>query len=129
MVLWISDMRNEDAITTRRSPGGAAPTGCPGGGRWHAQAEAQQQEVIALVRETTPDALGLAGFLWTRDAVAELIARRHWGAAGAHHGGPLSARLAVQPTEAGCGAPLAGRGVLRRPRPGQVGGRSGVVAG
>jgi transposase len=36
----------------------------------------QQQEVIALVRETTPDQLGLAGFLWTRDAVAELIARR-----------------------------------------------------
>jgi transposase len=36
----------------------------------------QQQEVIALVRETTPDELGLAGFLWTRDAVAELIAHR-----------------------------------------------------
>src|SRR6266536_5998486 len=98
-------------------------------GEQAALSESQQQEVIALVRETTPDALGLAGFLWTRDAVAELIARRHWGAAGAHHGGPLSARLAVQPTEAGCGAPLAGRGVLRRPRPGQVGGRSGVVAG
>jgi transposase len=37
----------------------------------------QQQEVIALVRETTPDQLGLAGFLWTRDAVAELIIRRY----------------------------------------------------
>ena len=37
----------------------------------------QQQEVIALVRETTPDQLGMAGFLWTRDAVAELIARRY----------------------------------------------------
>jgi transposase len=36
----------------------------------------QQQEVIALVRETTPDELGLAGFLWTRDAVAELVAHR-----------------------------------------------------
>jgi transposase len=36
----------------------------------------QQQEVIALVRETTPDELGLAGFLWTRDAVAEVIAHR-----------------------------------------------------
>jgi transposase len=36
----------------------------------------QQQEVIALVREATPDQLGLAGFLWTREAVAELIARR-----------------------------------------------------
>jgi transposase len=37
----------------------------------------QQQEVIALVRETTPDQLDRAGFLWTRDAVAELIARRY----------------------------------------------------
>jgi transposase len=36
----------------------------------------QQQEVIALVRDATPDQLGLAGFLWTREAVAELIARR-----------------------------------------------------
>jgi transposase len=37
----------------------------------------QQQEVIALVRESTPDQLGLAGFLWTRDAVAELIGQRY----------------------------------------------------
>ena len=37
----------------------------------------QQQEVMALVRESTPDQLGLAGFLWTRDTVAELIARRY----------------------------------------------------
>src|SRR5215218_7223091 len=37
----------------------------------------QQQEVIALVRETTPDQLGLAGYLWTREAVGELIARRY----------------------------------------------------
>ena len=42
-----------------------------------ALAESQQQEVIALVRETTPDQLGLAGFLWTRDAVAELIGQRY----------------------------------------------------
>jgi transposase len=39
--------------------------------------ERQQQEVMALVRDATPDQLGLAGFLWTRDAVAELIARRY----------------------------------------------------
>jgi transposase len=32
---------------------------------------------MALVRETTPDQLGLAGFLWTRDAVAELIGQRY----------------------------------------------------
>jgi transposase len=37
----------------------------------------QQQEVIALVRDSTPDQLGLAGFLWTREAVAELIAQRY----------------------------------------------------
>jgi transposase len=37
----------------------------------------QQQEAIALVREATPDQLGLPEFLWTREAVAELIARRY----------------------------------------------------
>jgi transposase len=46
-------------------------------GEQAALSEPQQQEVIALVRETTPDQLGLAGFLWTREAVAELIARRY----------------------------------------------------
>src|SRR5215207_5840517 len=45
-------------------------------GEQAALSEAQQQEVIALVRETTPDQLGLAEFLWTQEAVAELIARR-----------------------------------------------------
>ena len=45
-------------------------------GEQAALTELQQQEVIALVRDSTPDQLGLAGFLWTRDAVAELIARR-----------------------------------------------------
>jgi transposase len=45
-------------------------------GEQAALSEHQQQEVIALVRETTPDQLGLAGFLWTREAVAELIAQR-----------------------------------------------------
>ncbi len=33
--------------------------------------------MIALVRDSTPDQLGLAGFLWTREAVAELIAQRY----------------------------------------------------
>jgi transposase len=46
-------------------------------GEQAALSETQQQEIIALVRDTTPDALGLAGFLWTRDAVAELIAQRY----------------------------------------------------
>jgi transposase len=45
-------------------------------GEQAALSEPQQQEVIALVGETTPDQLALAGFLWTRDAVAELIGQR-----------------------------------------------------
>jgi transposase len=45
-------------------------------GEQAALSERQQQEVITLVRETTPDELGLPGFLWTRDAVAELVAQR-----------------------------------------------------
>ncbi len=46
-------------------------------GEQAALSEPQQQELIALVRDSTPDQLGLAGFLWTREAVAELIARRY----------------------------------------------------
>jgi transposase len=46
-------------------------------GEQAALSQSQQQEVIALVRDSTPDQLGLAGFLWTRDAVAELIGRRY----------------------------------------------------
>jgi transposase len=45
-------------------------------GEQPALSERQQQEVIALVRDSTPDQLGLAGFLWTGDAVAELLAQR-----------------------------------------------------
>jgi transposase len=46
-------------------------------GEQPALAEPQQQEVIALVRESTPDQLGLPGFLWTRDVVGELITQRY----------------------------------------------------
>jgi transposase len=46
-------------------------------GEQAALTEHQQQEVIALVRESTPDQLGLAGFLWTREVVSELIAQRY----------------------------------------------------
>src|SRR4030095_9590597 len=46
-------------------------------GEQAALSKRQQQEVITRVRETTPDELGLAGFLWTREAVAELIAQRY----------------------------------------------------
>jgi transposase len=56
-------------------------TGCSGRGRrageQAALSERQQQEVVALVRDSTPDELGLPGFLWTREAVAELIAQRY----------------------------------------------------
>jgi transposase len=46
-------------------------------GEQAALTEWQQQEVIALVRDSTPDQLGLAEYLWTRDAVAELIGQRY----------------------------------------------------
>jgi transposase len=46
-------------------------------GEQAALTQGQQQEVIVLVRESTPDQLGLAGYLWTREAVAELISRRY----------------------------------------------------
>src|SRR5919205_4126475 len=46
-------------------------------GEQPALSERQQQEVMALVRDATPDELGLAGFLWTREAVAELISQRY----------------------------------------------------
>jgi transposase len=46
-------------------------------GEQPALSERQQQELIALVRDSTPDQLGLAGLLWTRDAVAELLAQRY----------------------------------------------------
>ena len=46
-------------------------------GEQAALSQRQQQEVMALVRETTPDQLGLPGFLWTGDAVAELITQRY----------------------------------------------------
>jgi transposase len=45
-------------------------------GEQPALSELQQQEIIALVRDATPDQLGLAGFLWTREAVSELISQR-----------------------------------------------------
>jgi transposase len=45
-------------------------------GEQPALSELHQQEVIALVRDSTPDQLGLAGFLWTREAVSELIGQR-----------------------------------------------------
>jgi transposase len=67
---WIKRYREGgwDGLSERRR--GRRP------GEQAALSEPQQQEVIALVRDSTPDQLGLAGFLWTREAVAELIARR-----------------------------------------------------
>src|SRR4029453_6841574 len=51
----------------------------PRPGEQPALSELQQQEIIALVRDATPDQLGLAGFLWTREAVRELISPRYGG--------------------------------------------------
>ena len=45
-------------------------------GEQPALSERQQQDLIALVRDSTPDQLGLAGCLWTREAVTELLAQR-----------------------------------------------------
>jgi transposase len=68
---WVKRYRQGgwDGLTERRR--GRRP------GDQAALSEPQQQEVIALVRDATPDQLGLTGFLWTREAVAELIARRY----------------------------------------------------
>ena len=46
-------------------------------GEQPALSQHQQQEIVALVRDATPDQLGLPGFLWTREAVAELISQRY----------------------------------------------------
>ena len=46
-------------------------------GEQPALSQPHQQEVVALVREATPDQLGLPGFLWTREAVGELIGQRY----------------------------------------------------
>src|SRR4029453_9071798 len=45
-------------------------------GEQPALSELQQQEIIALVRDATPDRRARAGFLWTRGAVSELISQR-----------------------------------------------------
>jgi transposase len=68
---WIKRYRQGgwDGLSERRR--GRRP------GEQPALAAPQQQEVIALVRESTPDQLGLPGFLWTREAVAELIGQRY----------------------------------------------------
>src|SRR5215207_4485861 len=67
---WIKRYRQGggDGLSERRR--GRRP------GEQAALSASQQQEVIALVRESTPDQLGLPGLLWTRDAVGELITQR-----------------------------------------------------
>src|SRR5919202_556085 len=68
---WIKRYRQGgwDGLSERRR--GRRP------GEQAALSEPHQQEAIALVRDATPDELGLAGFLWTREAVAELISQRY----------------------------------------------------
>jgi transposase len=67
---WIKRYRQGgwDALSQRRRGRRA--------GEQAALSKRQQQQVIALVRDSTPDQLGLPGLLWTRAAVAELIAQR-----------------------------------------------------
>ena len=107
-------------------------------GEQAALAEPQQQEVIALVRDSTPDQLGLAGFLWTRDAVAELIGQRYglWLArttvGGYLRGWGFSPQRpqhrALEQNPVAVARWLADR-VPRHPGAGQAGGRGGAVAG
>jgi transposase len=107
-------------------------------GEQPALSERQQQDLIALVRDSTPDQLGLAGFLWTRDAVAALLAQRYgvwlarttvggylrgWGFSPQR---PQHRALEQNPVAA---AVLAGHRVPGHLRPGPPGGWDGVVAG
>src|SRR6266516_958424 len=107
-------------------------------GEQAALSERQQQQVIALVRDSTPDQLGLTGLLWTREVVAELIAQRYGIRLARTTVGwylrswrfePAEAPAARPGAEPGGGAPLARRAVSRHPRPGPPGGRGGAVAG
>jgi transposase len=68
---WIKRYRQGGWAGLAERPRGRRP------GEQAALSEPQQQEVIALVRDATPDQLGLAGFLWTREAVGELIGQRY----------------------------------------------------
>jgi transposase len=67
----------DQTLPAGRLPGAVGAASGRRAGEQAALTEPQQQEVIALVRERTPDQLGLPEFLWTREAVAELIARRY----------------------------------------------------
>jgi transposase len=107
-------------------------------GEQAALSASQQQQVIALVRDGTPDQLGLPGFLWTREAVAELIAQRYGvrlarTTIGAYLRAwrfePAEAAAARLGAEPGRGGALAGRDLPGHPRPSQAGRRGGVVAG
>src|SRR5262245_20149703 len=107
-------------------------------GEQAALSASQQQQVIALVRDTTPDQLGLAGCLWTREAVAELIAQRYRvrlarTTVGAYLRSwrlePAAAQAARPGAGPGGGAPLARGDLPRHLRPGPPRGRGAAVAG
>src|SRR6266516_22652 len=103
-------------------------------GEQAALSERQQQQVIALVRDSTPDQLGLTGLLWTREVVAERygirLARttvgwylRSWRFE------PAEAPAARPGAKPGGGGALARGDLPRHPRPGPPGGWGGGVAG
>ena len=98
-------------------------------GEQAALTETQQQEVVALVRETTPDQLGLAGFqdleggrradrllLWRLARTTMGAYLRRWGFSPSSSAA-LENRLR---------APLAGRDLSRHPGAGQTGRGDGV---
>jgi transposase len=129
---WIKRYRQGgwDGLSERRR--GRRP------GEQAALSQHQQQEIVALVRESTPDQLGLPGFLWTREAVAELIAQRYgvW-LARTTVGGYLPGwgfspqrpqRRALEQNPAAVARWLAEE-FPGHPGPGPPGGRGGAVAG
>ena len=129
---WVKRYRQGgwDALSERRRGRRA--------GEQAALSASQQQEVIALVRDATPDQLGLPGFLWTREAVAELIAGRYGvrlarTTVGAYLRSwrfePAKAAAARPGAKPGGGGALAPGGVARHLRPSPPGGRGGGVAG
>jgi hypothetical protein len=66
----------DQTLPTGRLGGAFGAASRPPSREQPALSELQQQEILALVRDATPDQLGLAGFLWTGEAVGELISQR-----------------------------------------------------
>ena len=107
-------------------------------GEQAALSEPQQQEVIALVRDSTPRSARPGGVSVDSGGGCRADQPALWPPAGPHHRGRLSTWLGFSPQRPqrraleqnpAAVAPLAGRDLSRHPCPRQAGGRDGVVAG